>query len=132
MAKVIPISGGGSGGGSSLATVVIADESGDLTDAQVSGTLITNYGQAVANVQDLPASKAGMHFRATAETTGKGAWSFDPNGSEVIVLNGTALTAGNKVTLATPASGDTIMFACLRDGTWYANTVQGTFTDGGS
>lgn len=113
-----------------LPPVVTAAVSGNLSAAQVSGTFITNYGQTVANVQGLPPAVAGMSFELLVETVGMGAVSLDPNASEVVVLDGTSLTGGNKVTLATPALGDRITFRCLQNGTWYATAGQGTWTDG--
>lgn len=115
-----------------LPNVITVAASGNLPANAVNGAFITNAGQSQANEQELPAAVAGMSFIATVETAGVGAFTLDPNGSEIIILNGTALVAGNKATCATPAVGDTIGFWCLTAGTWIANSSRGTWTDGGA
>lgn len=57
---------------------------------------------------------------------------IDPNGSQIIVLNGTPLTGGNKI--ASPvAGGNAGNFACLlsNGSSWFVLGKAGTWTDGG-
>ena len=115
---------------------VVAAATGSLTAAQVSNTLINNYGQTVANTQTLPACAAGYNFRAIVTTTGMGAFSIKPGGSDVIYLDGTALAANHKVSFATPALMNQWSFMAVKTGVstyvWNCLTINGVSSDGGT
>ena len=105
-----------------------------LTTAQVANTQINNYGQTGALTIPLPVCAAGMSFTCVIGTAGQGAISFDPNGSEVIYLDGLALAGGHTVTLATPLVGNAIQFSAFEHDaavfSWMALTIVGLWVDG--
>lgn len=97
----------------------------------ISPTAQQCYGGIViitgAGTVSLPAGAKGMSL--TVYTYGAVAVSVDPNGTEVIVLNGTALGAGNKVTNSS-TSGDMVCF--VNDGNrWYLLGNNVNWTNGG-
>lgn len=76
----------------------------------------------------LPAVAAGMHV--TIVTVGAVAVSVDPNANDLILLDGTALDDGDKLTNSS-TSGDTVTLAYYDATGWYAIT-DGNWTDGGA
>lgn len=76
----------------------------------------------------LPAVAAGM--QVTIVTVGAVAVSVDPNASDLILLDGTALDDGDKLTNSS-TSGDTVTLAYYDATGWYAIT-DGNWTDGGA
>ncbi len=113
-----------------------APNTATLTVAQVKNTFITNRGQSAENTTTLPTAAEGMKFTATAITTGQGAWHLKADTSDLIVLDGTALNDADKVSLATPAAYNEIKFYTIQTGSsdwnWMAETIRGTWTDGGA
>lgn len=77
------------------------------------------YNFTAASANTLPAAIAGME--ATMLVEGGVTVSFDPDGSEVIVLNGTAQTGG--VTITTSTSGACASFVCLTNGEWQVQAI---------
>lgn len=106
-----------------------------LTIAQVSNTIISNQGQAAANIAlTLPAAAAGYSFIATVGTTQAGnTWKFTANGSDKIYLDGVAGTDGQSA-IVTPAIGNFITFITFKSGAgtydWIAQTGAGIWTAG--
>ncbi len=94
-----------------------------LTAAQCYGSVIH---VTAAGVMTLPAVAAGMSV--TVVTVGATAVSVKPNGSEVLMLDGTALTGGHKAT-NTSTAGDLIVLTYYGSGEWYA--ASNAWTDGG-
>jgi hypothetical protein len=92
--------------------------------------VFVNTGSSVIN---LPAGSAALDgakvkFLAIAAVS----FSVDPNGSDVISLNGTALTGGNKVT-SSGVAGEEITFVWNNATTkWRTIDIGGVFIDGGS
>jgi hypothetical protein len=74
----------------------------------------------------LPAVDSTMSV--TIATVGATAVSVDPNGSEVLVLDGINLTGGHKATNLSTA-GDLITLSYKSAGVWYA--ASNGWTDGG-
>lgn len=105
------------------------------------GSHITNYGQGAAATITLPLAKANMRLRATMQQTGF-AFTLKPDAANSIILDGTTLTTGNKVTNTTPAKGDSIELYTYISGftegaddyqyNWKARTDGGTWADGGA
>lgn len=85
-----------------------------------------HYVTSAATVT-LPAVEAGMN--AVFHTIGAIAVSIDPNASDLIYLDGTALDDGDKITNASTA-GDTASIAYYDATGWYASTNG--WTDGGA
>jgi hypothetical protein len=77
----------------------------------------------------LPAVVQGMSVLVYSTTAA--AVSVDPNPSDRIILNGTALTGGNKVTSASGAGDFIYLFADSGDG-WTTLGRSGLWTDGGA
>jgi len=76
-----------------LKTQVDAPTARALTGKEVAGTIVTNYGQAAANVLlDLPTANDGYSFTAVIATVqGANYWGFQgAGGASVIYLNGSA------------------------------------------
>ena len=121
-----------------------------LTVAEIMGTVITNYGQAEANTQTLPStadvitavgSGVEVAFIAQIRTAGAGAFHLKANGSDKHYFDDgsgtvTALTDGDKVSIATPAVGDTLVVMMIQTGAeawdWLTTCTRGTATDGGA
>ncbi len=75
----------------------------------------------------LPAAAAGMNFCVYSTTAA--AVNVDVDGSDVITLNGTALSAGDKITSASGA-GDFICLLAVSDSSWLTLGRSGVWTDG--
>jgi hypothetical protein len=85
-------------------------------------TLVTS-----AATVTLPAAALGMS--GCVFSTGANAVSIDVNASDHWVLNGTALSNGDKITSASGA-GNFACFVCGAANTWYTLGLSGTWTDG--
>jgi hypothetical protein len=98
-----------------------------VTAAQAYGSAV--FASAAIEI-DLPAGASGMAI--LVYSTGANEVLIDPNGSEVIVLNGTAESAGERISIATgAAAGDFI--SLVHNGTnWYTIGRSGTWTGKGS
>lgn len=120
-------------GGVAKATEVTAASSTTLTVANVSGTIITNYGQGTADViATLPAAESGLNFVATIGTAqASNKWGFRAGTNDKIYLDGVA-GSDNQYVKCTPASGYTITGYTFKnsDGNydWIFITGVGTWT----
>lgn len=76
------------------------------------------YVSATA-IMALPAVAAGM--QVTIIATAGAAITVDPNGTEIIILDGTSLSAGFKA-LSTSTAGDLIVLTYYSSGHWYASS----------
>ena len=104
--------------------VCILDNVTAPTAAQSYGCL--NIINAAATVT-LPAAASGMSMCILSVAAA--AVSVDVDGSDVIYLNGVALSAGDKVTSAS-AAGDFICLVSSGTVNWYTLGRSGTWTDG--
>jgi hypothetical protein len=115
--------------------VVDGHASGALSAANVSNTVISNYGQAASNVAlTLPAAAAGYSFIAVVGTAQSGnTWKITADTNDKIYLDGTAGT-DNQSVIVTPAVGNFITFISFQTGSsaydWIAVTGNGTWTAG--
>jgi len=119
------------------ATEVVQAATDTLTAAECSGTFINNYGQGAANTQTLPAAAEGLNGIVHIATAGAGAFHLKANTGDKIYLNGTALTDGDKASIATPAVGNSMTFWAFQTGAgaydWMVSSGVGTtVTDGGA
>lgn len=78
---------------------------GSLSAADMRGCLVTNKGQTDDAVISLPAVFEGAHCMVCLETTVAKYWRLDPDASEVIIFNGTTLTGGYYVGIASAVDG---------------------------
>jgi len=115
---------------------IIQAASDTLTADECRNTIISNYGQAVANTQQLPAPEAGMFLLAVAVSTGTGAFSFKPPSGHALVVDGTVYAADHKVSLATPSAYNMAAFYPITGSSgalvWFVDTKLGVWTDGGA
>jgi len=88
----------------------------------------------------LPPAVQGLDFRVTLQTGGTG-YSVKAGVGDRIVLNGTVLDDGDKITNAAPSGGHAVHFYTFQNGytagyamdfDWIAVTEGGTWTDGGA
>lgn len=96
---------------------------GEMTTARVYGTMFFATG---AGTWNLPAAAAGMSLCVYSTTAA--AVVINPDDGDTIVLNGTALSAGDSITSAS-AAGDFITLVALDANTWYTLGRSGTWTD---
>jgi hypothetical protein len=107
-----------------------------LTAGEVANTQINNYGQAAEATLTLPVAISGYRFVVRLGTAGK-PLHLKPSGTDVVYLDGIALTAGNKISNngASALVGDTIVLQTFETGanswSWEANSVVGIWVDGG-
>jgi hypothetical protein len=117
-------------------TEVIAASTATLSPANVSNTLINNYGQSAENTQTLPTGAAAYNGIVVIGTAGMGAFHLKAGPNDKIYLDGVALDDGDKVTLANPAVGDYFSFWSFKTGPnswdWRVVSGVGLLTDGGA
>jgi len=116
-------------------TNVIKSSTTTLTADECKGTLINNYGQVDETTLTLPTADEGLNFMAIIGTDGAGSFHLKAGSSDKIYLDGTALDDGDKVSLTTPVVGNAINFTSFQTGAssydWIAQTIDGTWIDGG-
>jgi hypothetical protein len=107
-----------------------------LTEAEVRGAQINNYGQSAENTQTLPAAAEGLYGRIVIAAAGVGAFHLKAGASDKIYLDGVALDDGDKASLATPAVGNYFSFFTFQNGAaaydWQVVSGIGTLTDTGA
>jgi len=105
-----------------------------LTDAQVRGTLISNYGMGSDGDTTLPAYSGSTVCTVMCEAASQ-SWSIKPPSGEAFTLDGTALDADDEIDVGQTA-GDCLTLCRIRTGAstyaWHAYSVQGTHSDGGA
>jgi hypothetical protein len=116
---------------------VIKTTTGSLTAAECSKALINNQGQAAEMTLTLPTAAKGLKFTYILGTAAQTS-HIKAGVSDKIYLDGTALDDGDKVSNNAGSSviADQIVFYTFQTGSgaydWIAQTVQGTWTDGGA
>jgi len=115
----------------SLIEEVIKTSTGNLSTAEVSGTIINNYGQSNDVTLTLPTAAEGMSFMVVLGTTVAKYFRIKANTSDKIYLNGTAGTDNYYVGIASAEIGAMISFATFQTGAssydWVATTISGTW-----
>lgn len=106
---------------------VLSDDTA-LDSTQVRGhiDLMTGTG-TVAVSQAAVAGQSFCVYNTTAATT-----YIDPNGTDVIVLNGTALSAGYRINNNPTVAGDFICLVSTTANQWRTMGRSGTWVDSGS
>jgi hypothetical protein len=97
--------------------------SSEMTAVGLYGTMFFATG---AGTWALPAAAAGMNF--CVYSTGANAIVINPDNSDIITLNGTALSAGDSITSASGA-GDFICLVAADTTNWYTLGRSGAWTD---
>ena len=95
----------------------------EMTTAGMYGTMFWATG---AGTWALPGAATGMNFCVYSTTAA--AIVINPDDGDTIVLNGTALSAGDSITSAS-AAGDFICLLAKDANTWYTLGRSGTWTD---
>lgn len=102
---------------------------GSLTTSEMSGLVINNTGQTDDVTLSLDPVAEGLNFIVALTTTVAKYFRLDPNGSEVIIFDGVALTGGYYVGIASAVEGAQIGFYAVKTGAstykWYVNTISG-------
>jgi len=116
---------------------VVTTSTDTLTAAECKGTLLNNYGMAAPTTTTLPAATKGLKFLAVHGAAAQ-TWHIKAGAGDKIYFDGTALDDADKVSnnAGSSAVGDMIMFFTFQTGAgaydWQAQTIYGTFTDGGA
>ena len=119
--------------GDKAATVVDGSANATLTAANCYGTMISNYGQAAADVHlDLPTAAAGLNFIAIVGTAqAANFWKLRADTNDKIYLDGVAGSDNGYVGLAAPAVGDYATFITFQTGAnawdWICKSGYGTW-----
>jgi hypothetical protein len=107
------------------------------TALQVSGTMISNYGQTTADVMvQLPTAVAGMNFRAIVGTAQAGNyWRFQADTNDKIYFDGTAGSDNGYVQQAAAVVGSYMTCFTFQTGAsaydWICKSGAGTWAAGG-
>lgn len=113
-------------------TPIVVATSGVLSAAQVTGTLLNNYGMTLDNTQTLPAIFANAGFDFIAGATVAKYFRIDPNASDIICLDKVCGLAGKYIGWASIAEGDAVSCRAVQTGAaaykWYCYTVAGALT----
>ncbi len=107
----------------------------DLTAAEMRGTLLNNYADTPgASVYNLDAAGQGYNFILSLGAAQN--VEINPNGTEIIYLNGTALTGGNSVQNTAPTIGESITCYTVQTADsvwgWICKSADSDFVDKGS
>lgn len=115
----------------SLIKEVVKTSTGNLSTAEVSGTIINNYGQSNDVVLTLPTAAEGMSFMVVLGTKVAKYFRIKANTSDKIYLDGTAGTDNYYVGISSAEIGAMISFATFQTGAssydWVATTISGTW-----
>ena len=115
---------------------IVKASSATLTSIEVTGTIVSNYGQGAANnLQSLPTAAEGMSFIAVCGTAQAAHYfRFQADTNDKIYLGGTAGSDNGYVQIAVPVVASMIAFSTFQTGTatfdWAASVVTGTWVAG--
>jgi hypothetical protein len=115
----------------SLLKEVVKTSTGNLSAAEVSGTLINNYGQADDCALTLPAAASGLSCLVVCGTAVAKYLRIKGGASDKIFLDGTAGANGEYIGLAAAVQGAAVSLASFQTGAesfeWLATTISGTW-----
>lgn len=111
---------------------VVKSSTATLTTAEVTGTIINNYGQSEDVTLTLPAAANGLTFMVVLGTEVAKYFRIDPNPNDKIYLNGTAGADGGYVGVSSAKAGNAISFTSFQTGTdtydWLAVSIAGDWS----
>jgi len=103
-----------------------------LNITQLTGVLISNYGQTGQNVQELPVCVSGLQGRFLFATAASKAFHLRAQEGDHFYIDG-VLSSSREIAIATPAVGDSFSFYSFKSGEdsydWYINTEKGTLQE---
>ena len=108
--------------------------SATLVPSDVQGKQLTNQGQTDDVTLVLPPAQPGYSFCVVLSTTVAKYYRLDPNGTEVIYLQGTACTGGHYVGITSAVVGACISLMSFYDEdnsayAWLASVISGTWVE---
>jgi hypothetical protein len=110
---------------------IVIGSSATATAQQVRGTLINNYGQSAEETITLPVAAVGYKFILMVGTASGYPLYLKPASSDVIYLDGTALTTNYKIGLSVPAVGNYVTCWTFQTGltaySWSCTTGSGSW-----
>lgn len=123
-------------GDTRLPRTVTKTETGNLSAAEVSNTLISNYGQGAATTLTLPTAAANMGFVFVVSTTGN-AIHIKAGPNDKLYLAGIALDDGDKASMTSPVLAATASCFTFQTGAstydWIFEPINGgVWVDGGA
>jgi len=108
---------------------VIKSSTATLTTAEVTGTIINNYGQSDDTTLTLPTATKGLTFMIVLGTEVSKYFRIKPDTNDKIYLSGTAGADGEYVGVSSAEAGNTISFTSFKTGTdtydWLAIPIAG-------
>lgn len=111
---------------------VIKSSTATLTTAEVTGTIINNYGQSADTTLTLPTAAKGLTFMVVLGTEVAKYFHIKPNANDKIYLNGTAGADGGYVGVSSAKAGNAISFTSFQTGTdtydWLAVSIAGDWS----
>ena len=111
---------------------VIKSSTATLTTAEVTGTIINNYGQDDDTTLTLPTATKGLTFMVVLGTEVSKYFRIKPDTNDKIYLSGTAGADGGYVGVSSAKIGNTISFTSFKTGTdtydWLAVSIAGDWS----
>ena len=111
---------------------VIKSSTATLTTAEVTGTIINNYGQDDDTTLTLPTATKGLTFMIVLGTEVSKYFRIKPDTNDKIYLSGTAGADGKYVGVSSAKAGNTISFTSFQTGTdtydWLAIPIAGDWS----
>ena len=108
---------------------VIKSSTATLTTAEVTGTIINNYGQSDDTTLTLPTATKGLTFMVVLGTEVSKYFRIKPDTNDKIYLSGIAGSDGEYVGVSSAEAGNTISFTSFQTGTdtydWLAVPIAG-------
>jgi len=113
---------------------VVKTSTGAISEAEVSGTIINNYGQIADVILTLPTAAEGLTFAVALGTTVAKYFRIKANTNDKIYFNGVAGSDNGYVGIASAVTGAMISFVSFKTGAsdydWIATTVSGVWVAG--
>lgn len=110
---------------------IIKSSTTTLTTAEITGTIINNYGQSADVTLTLPAAAKGLTFMVIFGTQVSKYFRIQPNASNQIYLNGIGIGNGKYVGVSSVTAGNAISFSSFQTGSsaynWLAVPISGNW-----
>ena len=111
---------------------IIKSSTTTLTTAEITGTIICNYGQSTDVILTLPTATKGLTFMIVLTTEVSNYFRIKPAANDKIYLNGVAGADGKYVGVSSTTAGNAISFASFKADAssydWIAVPISGNWT----